>query len=47
MPWHISKDGNKYKVVKDADGKVVGTHDSYAQATKQLAALHIHVKEKN
>jgi hypothetical protein len=45
MPWDIKRDGNKYKVVKRADGKVVGTHDSYKQATKQLAALHIHVKD--
>jgi hypothetical protein len=45
MPWRIQKSNNKYQVVKESDGKVVGTHDSYKQAAKQLAALHIHVKD--
>ena len=40
MPYHIQHSGDKYEVVKDDDGKVVGTHDSEEGAKKQMAALH-------
>lgn len=40
MPWHKVHTGGKWKVVKDADGKIVGTHDTEADANEQLAALY-------
>ena len=40
MPWHIVKSGAKFNVVKDTDGSVAGSHDTEAEAKKQLAALY-------
>jgi hypothetical protein len=40
MPWHISKNGEKWDVVKDDDNTVAGSHDSEDKAKKQLAALY-------
>jgi hypothetical protein len=45
MPYHIEHDGNHYKVVVDATGRVVGTHPSKAQAQAQLGALYANVPE--
>lgn len=45
MPYHIEQDGNKFKVVVDATGKVVGTHPSKAQAQAQLGALYANVPD--
>lgn len=45
MPYHIKHEGNKYKVVVDATGRVVGTHPSKAQAQAQLGALYSNVPE--
>ena len=44
MPWDIKKDGEKYLVVEEDGGKVVGTHDSEEKAKRQLAALNANVK---
>lgn len=40
MPYKIKKSGSKYKVVKEGDGKVMGTHDTKKEALKQLKALY-------
>lgn len=40
MPWHIEKRGDKFDVVKDDTGEVVGTHDTRASAEAQLRALY-------
>ena len=45
MPYHIEREGNKFKVVVDATGKVVGTHPSKVQAQAQLGALYANVKD--
>jgi len=45
MPYHIEREGNKFKVVVDATGKVVGTHPSKAQAQAQLGALYANVPD--
>ena len=45
MPYHIEREGNKYKVVTTSSGKVVGTHPSKAQAQAQLGALYTNVKD--
>jgi hypothetical protein len=45
MPYHIEHDGNKFKVVVDATGKVVGTHPTKIQAQAQLGALYTNVKD--
>ena len=47
MPYHIEHEGNKYKVVTTASGKVVGTHPSKAQAQAQLGALYANVPDAN
>lgn len=47
MPYHIKKSGSKF-VVEKADGsKQFGTHDTEADAKKQLAALNIAEKRSN
>lgn len=49
MPWAIRKNAGKcggskpWAVVKKADGKVVGCHETQEKAKKQIAALNIHV----
>jgi len=45
MPYHIEREGNKYKVVVDATGKVVGTYPSKVQAQAQLGALYANVPD--
>jgi len=40
MPWKIVKRGSQYAVVKESNGKVVGTHPSHAKALAQLRALY-------
>ena len=36
----IKKNGKKFQVVKEGDGKVVGTHSSRNKAISQLRALY-------
>ncbi len=45
MSWKISHEGNKYKVVKESTGKVVGTHSSHAKAVAQMRALYANTSE--
>lgn len=45
MPYHIEQEGNTYKVVLDATGKVVGTHPSKVRAQAQLGALYANVPD--
>jgi hypothetical protein len=45
MPYHIEREGNKFKVVTDATGKVVGTHPTKIQAQAQLGALYANVPD--
>lgn len=45
MPYKIVKSGNKYKVLKKDGSHTFGTHSSRKAAQKQIAALHINVKE--
>lgn len=40
MPWHISKRGEQFCVVKDGDGSTVACHSSEEKAKKHLAALY-------
>jgi hypothetical protein len=40
MPYSIRKNGNKFEVVKDDDGKIMGEHPDREQARRQLAALY-------
>lgn len=40
MPWHMERRGDKVVVVKDSDGKVVGTHSDRRKAIAQLRALY-------
>lgn len=45
MPYHIEREGSKYKVVTTESGKVVGTHPTKVQAQAQLGALYANVKD--
>jgi hypothetical protein len=45
MPYKIEQRADKFVVVREDDGRVVGTHSSRAKATAQLKALYIHVKD--
>jgi len=45
MPWEVKQRDDKWLVVKQGSGEVVGTHDSEDGAKRQLAALNINVKE--
>lgn len=45
MPWRIQKKGDKWLVVKEEDGKVVGTHPSREKALAHLRALYANVPE--
>jgi len=45
MPYKITKSGSKFKVMKKDGSKTFGTHSSRKKAKKQIAALHINVKE--
>lgn len=45
MPYKIVRSGNKFKVQKKDGSKTFGTHASKKAAQKQMAALHINVKE--
>src|SRR3990167_448917 len=40
MPYSIKMDSGKHCVVKKADGKKMGCHDSHDKAVKQMQALH-------
>lgn len=40
MPYAIRKVGDKYAVVKQSDGTVIGTHPSPEKAALQLRALY-------
>lgn len=50
MPWHIVKHAGQcpastpWAVVKEADGKMVGCHESREKALRQLAALNAQKK---
>lgn len=47
MPFGKRKQGNKILVVNTETGDVKGTHDSEADADKQLAALHANNADKD
>jgi hypothetical protein len=40
MPYKIQKRDSKWVVVKEDDGKVMGTHESYEKARDQQKALY-------
>jgi hypothetical protein len=40
LPWHISKKGSQFCVIKDSDGSSAGCHSSRAKAIKQMRALY-------
>lgn len=40
MPWRVEKQGEKYCVVKIADGSTVHCHDTHDQAMAQVRALY-------
>lgn len=45
LPWHIEKQGEKFCVIKDTDGKSAGCHPSRAEANDQLRALYANEKK--
>jgi hypothetical protein len=47
MPFGKRKQGNKFQVVNTETGDVKGTHDTEADADKQLAALHANDADKD
>ncbi|MFA5388086.1 MAG: hypothetical protein WC322_06935 [Candidatus Paceibacterota bacterium] len=46
MPYSVHKSGDRWKVVKDSDGKVMGTHKTKAEARKQIYAITMGEKRK-
>jgi hypothetical protein len=50
MPYHIGPLGSNgckgYPVVKNDDGKVMGCHETEAQAKSQIAALYANEPKK-
>lgn len=44
MPYKIQPQGDKFEVVKEDDGKVMGTHSTRAKAEAQLRALYANEK---
>jgi hypothetical protein len=47
MPFGKRKQGNKFQVINTETGDVKGTHDTEADADKQLAALHANNADKD
>lgn len=47
MPFGKRKQGNKFQVINTETGDVKGTHDTEADANKQLAALHANDADKD
>jgi hypothetical protein len=47
MPFGKRKQGNKFQVINTETGDVKGTHDTEADADKQLAALHANDADKD
>ena len=45
MPYKIVQHGNKFSVVTQNTGKIVGTHPSKAQAQAQMGALYANVPD--
>jgi len=45
MPYKIEQRADKFVVVREDGGRVVGTHSSRAKATAQLRALYVNVKD--
>lgn len=45
MPFDITKDGSKYKVITEGTNKVHGTFSSRRKALAQLRALYARVPE--
>lgn len=46
MPYRIKKQGNKYAVIKQDDGKVMGVHVSEKKAKAQVRALYASERKK-
>lgn len=46
MPYRVQKRNNSYVVVKENDGKVMGTHPSRERALAQLRALYAKEEKK-
>lgn len=44
MPWRIRKKGNKFLVVSEASGRVLGAHKTRAEALAQLRAVYANAK---
>jgi len=40
MPYEVKPSGDKFNVVKKGSNKVLGTHNTRSEATKQLRALY-------
>lgn len=45
MPYDVNKRGNKYVVIKQENGEVVGEHDTRAEAEAHMKALYVNVPE--
>lgn len=46
MPYHLVHVGGTWQVVKDAGGKIMGSHRSKKEAMAQLYALHMAMKKE-
>lgn len=46
MPWRIRRSGNKWQVVNQDTGRVMGEHDTKAKAMAQLRALYANYEGK-
>ena len=40
MPWSIFEEGDKYTVRNKDTGRLIGTHDTYDKALRQLRLLY-------
>lgn len=45
MPFHIEREGKKYKVITTATGKVHGVHTSEKDALSQMRAMYANIPE--
>lgn len=46
MPYHITRRGSQFCVLKDENDEKMGCHPTHAEAQKQLAALNIAMKKE-
>lgn len=47
MPYKVEERGNKWVVVKEDDGQVMGEHDTKSEAEDQQAAIYANEKDSS